>query len=85
MGYEGYKDTWHTMICGYRGYNNIMWDTWDDTWDTRIYGIRGYMGHEDTWDVWDTKMQDIGIQGDRDMGIHLMGYEDTPHGIRDMS
>ena len=52
-----------------------------DTGDTTICGIRGYMGHEDTWDIWDTKMQDIGIQGDRDMGIHLRGFEDTPHGI----
>ena len=50
-----------------------------DTGDTTICGIhgmihviRGYMGHED---IWDTKIQDIGIQGDRDMGIHLMGYE----------
>ena len=65
MGYEGNKDTWHvdtgdTTICGIHG---------------TIRGKRGYMGHKNTWDIWDTKMQDIGIQGDRDMGIHLIGYE----------
>ena len=46
---------------------------YEDTWDMRI---RGYM---DTVQgiLWDTKIQDIGIQGDRDMGTHLRGYNDT--------
>ena len=64
MGYEGYKDTWHTMICGYRGYNN-MWDTWDDTWDTRIHGTREYMGY--------MGYKDAGYRDTR-----RQGYGDTP-------
>ena len=45
VGYEGYKDTWPTMICGYRGYNN-MWDI-----HGMIRGVRGYKGYKDTGDM----------------------------------
>ena len=57
-------------------------------WQTLMHTHAGAHAHTHTHThthTRDKKMQDIGIQGDRDMGIHLMGYEDTPHGIRDMS
>ena len=71
MGYEGYKDTWLTMICGYRGYNN-MWDI-----HGMIRGVRGYrdMGihlMDTRYEPQDTRAN-MRIQGMRG----YKGYKDT--------
>ena len=71
---HGMIHAWDTRVQGIQRYV-----AYDDMWIQQYVmtrGIRGYMYHENTWDSYmDTKMQGMGIQEDRDMGMHLMGYE----------